>query len=470
MFNYLSIINIKDCMFLDIMKKGELITLNEIKETMDKKKIFWGFIGIVLLIGLAICFAIALMNHKADSSSSNKTSNSSNSTSSSKTTTVSSNTITSGGTYKITGENTCIVINTDDDVELDLEGATITCDNGPAINIEAGDVNIVLNGDNTITSNTIEDLDGAIYAKDDLTISGLGSIKITSNYDGIVSKDALVINGGSYTIKASDDGIRGKDSVSITDGTFNITAGGDGIKATNDEETDKGYINITGGTFNINSVNDGMQAVTNLYIKDGNFTIKTTGNTSNDSAKGLKADTLITIDGGSFDINTTDDGIHSNGNIVITDGDYTINSKDDAIHADGMLEINDGTFNIIAAEGMEATYVKINDGDINISASDDGINAGRKSNAYAVKIEINGGNITVKMGQGDTDGIDSNGDIIINGGTINVTGQSTFDYDGTGTINGGTVICNGQEVTTLPNQMMGGGQGGQGGNMMPGRR
>ena len=66
------------------------------------------------------------------------------------------------------------------------------------------------------------------------------------------------------------------------------------------------------------------------------------------------------------------------------------------------------------------------------------------------------------MGSGDTDGVDSNGNIVINGGTINVTGQSAFDYDGTGTINGGTVICNGEKVTTLPNQFMGGGM--QGGN------
>lgn len=72
------------------------------------------------------------------------------------------------------------------------------------------------------------------------------------------------------------------------------------------------------------------------------------------------------------------------------------------------------------------------------------------------------------MGQGDTDGVDANGDIIINGGTISVTGQSTFDYDGTGTINGGTVICNGQKVTTLPNQMMGGGM--NGGGMFPGNK
>ena len=44
-----------------------------------------------------------------------------------------------------------------------------------------------------------------------------------------------------------------------------------------------------------------------------------------------------------------------------------------------------------------------------------------------------------------------------------MTGNSTFDFDGEGTINGGTVIVNGEEVTTLPNQMM----GGHGGMMEP---
>ena len=71
------------------------------------------------------------------------------------------------------------------------------------------------------------------------------------------------------------------------------------------------------------------------------------------------------------------------------------------------------------------------------------------------------------MGQGDTDAIDSNGDLYINGGTINITAQSAFDYDGTGELNGGEVTVNGSKVTTLTNQMMGGGApGGQ----RPGRR
>ena len=83
-------------------------------------------------------------------------------------------------------------------------------------------------------------------------------------------------------------------------------------------------------------------------------------------------------------------------------------------------------------------------------------------------IEINGGNITVNMGQGDTDALDANGNIYINGGTINITGQSAFDYDNEGKINGGEVTVNGQKITTMTNQMMGGPGGGQMGGQMPG--
>ena len=95
--------------------------------------------------------------------------------------------------------------------------------------------------------------------------------------------------------------------------------------------------------------------------------------------------------------------------------------------------------------------------------------SGNKSNDYSVTVEINGGNITINMGQGDTDGIDSNGNIYINGGTINITGQSPFDYDGEAKLSGGTLIVNGSETTSITNQMMGGG-GMMGGNPRGGRR
>ena len=73
--------------------------------------------------------------------------------------------------------------------------------------------------------------------------------------------------------------------------------------------------------------------------------------------------------------------------------------------------------------------------------------------------------MNVTVGQGDTDAIDSNGSIYVNGGTINVTAQmSSFDCDGQTEFNGGTIIINGQEVSEIPQSMMGGGmRGGMGG-------
>ena len=78
-------------------------------------------------------------------------------------------------------------------------------------------------------------------------------------------------------------------------------------------------------------------------------------------------------------------------------------------------------------------------------------------------MEINGGSISIAMGPGDTDGIDSNGSLIITGGSIDITGSSSFDCDGQVSFTGGTVIVNGQQVDTIPSQMMGGmGRGGRG--------
>ena len=388
---------------------------------MEKKRILYGVCAVSVIIGLTICFVIAY-NITKKSEGETTTSNTSTSTTSKldsiKTTneteeeTSKSETeveeqvstesvaltdsktvnITSGGTYDLSGSYESVTINTDDEkVTLNLTNVEITNSNGPAINIvESDKVTIVLSGTNKITSTTTEDLDGAIYSKADLTLAGTGSLEVKSNYDGIVSKDDLVIENGVYDINSDDDGIRGKDCVEITTGEFTINAGGDGIKSSNEEDTTRGYVTIKGGTFNITAKSDGIQAITKL-----------------------------TIDGGTFDIT--------------------------------------------ASEGLEATYVVINDGTINISASDDGINASKKSTISTPTVEINGGNITIKMGQGDTDGIDSNGNIYINGGTIDITGNSPFDYDGTAQKNGGTIIVNGTQTDTITNQMMGGGMGGPGG-------
>ena len=178
------------------------------------------------------------------------------------------------------------------------------------------------------------------------------------------------------------------------------------------------------------------------------------------SYKGIKANGNIVILGGTINIDSADDGIHTNADCNISAGNITVKSGDDAIHADGLLQIDGGNIDLDAHEGLEATYVKINNGTTNINATDDGINSGNKSNAYTTTIEINGGNLTIVMGQGDTDAIDSNGNLYINGGTINITGQNAFDYDGEAKYTGGDMTVNGTKTTTLTNQF-GGQMGGQ---------
>ena len=256
-----------------------------------------------------------------------------------------------------------------------------------------------------------------------LSVKGIFTADGSTKTDGVIfSRSDLVLNGNaSLTITSTDNGVVCKDDLKITGGTYSIKASSKAIEA-NDS------IRIAGGTLNLIAGTDGLHAENN-----------------EDSSLGY---------------------IYINGGIL------TVQAGDDGIHANSVVQIDDGTLSITAAEGIEGTYIQINGGTINIQASDDGINAAQKSQSYYATIIINGGDITVVMGAGDTDGIDSNGNIVINGGTIRVTGNSTFDYDGSAQYNGGVIIANGQQISSIPNQMMGGGNrgGGMGGNMDGGSR
>ncbi len=253
-----------------------------------------------------------------------------------------------------------------------------------------------------------------------VTASGDSSLSVTGEFEAvddmnvdavIYSKSDLVLNGtGTLSIDSTANGVTSKDDMKMTGGTYNVTTTLDSFEA-NDS------ICIAGGEFNITSGKD------------------------------------------AFNCENSDD--NTLGNIYIADGTFNISATSDGIQGTTVVQIDGGTFDITSAEGIEGTYVQINGGTINITASDDGINATSKSTAYSVVAEFNGGDITIVMGQGDTDGVDSNGSIYVNGGTINITAQmSSFDYDNEAQLNGGTVIINGEQVTDIPQSMMGGGMGG----------
>ncbi len=200
----------------------------------------------------------------------------------------------------------------------------------------------------------------------------------------------------------------------------------------------------------------------NALTVSGTFTEDTENDVKTDAVIFAKSD--LTLNGtGTLTISSTDNGITSKDELTVTGSTYNITASGKGLESNDSTAICDGTFTIDAKEGMESTYVRIDGGTFEISASDDGINAAANSDKNNVQVEINGGTLSIKMGAGDTDGIDSNGDLTINGGNISIECNSPFDYDGTGALNGGTVAVNGEEVTELTNQFGGGmGKGGMG--------
>lgn len=404
-----------------------------------------------------------------------------------------------------------IVVDADNaKVQIVFDNVDITCASSAAVYVKSAEkvfVTLAEGAQNTLRNTdeyvAIDDnnIDAVIFAKSDLTLNGTGSLTIVSaEGHGIVSKDDLKITGGTYDIIVAGHALSGKDSVRIADGTFILTAEKDGIHAENADDEEKGYIYIADGDFAITSDGDGMDASNIVQIEDGTFDITAGGGAANSlkthesdmpgggmsqnierpdgesmpqmgekpdeesmsqmgekpdgenmpqdtttdesgtSTKGIKAGGGMYLNGGTYQIDSADDSIHSNANITIADGTYTLATGDDGVHADDALTVNGGTITVTESyEGLEGLTVTINDGTIDITARDDGINTAGE------KMELNGGYIHILAGG---DGVDSNGDLTINGGEIYIdgpsdNGNSAIDYGDRSSayVNGGTLVA-----------------------------
>lgn len=301
------------------------------------------------------------------------------------------------GVYVLSGEveNVTVMVDAAEDakVQIVLDGVSITNEDSPAIYVKAADKVFITTTDGKnhmeVSGSYVADgdtnLDAVIFSKADMTLNGTGTLEIISSEgNGISSKDDLKITGGVYIIHSSADAIEANDAILINDGTITIDSDKDALHSENDEDATLGNIYIEGGTINISAVDDA-----------------------------IRGNNRVQIDGGTINIKTSE-------------------------------------------EGIEANYIKINEGQITLYAKNDGINASQKVNSD-VAIEVYGGTIDVSMGSGDTDAFDSNGDIYINGGTINVEASSAFDADGTAQLNGGDVTVNGEKITQITESRGGGG-------------
>lgn len=405
----------------------------------------------------------------------------------------------------IDNNNIDAVIFSKDDLALNGSGTlTINSENGHGI-VSKDDLKIT-GGTYNITAAS-----HALSGKDSVRIAA-GTFNLVSGKDGIHSENAddsskgyVYIAGGEFTVDSTGDGIDASNIVQIDDGTFDITAGGGVENSTKTHED-----NMMGGpgggkgpqmgeapsgevpdgnapsekpsgeapqgdpgnnsSENSGSDNSSSDRETPPEKPDSNTnqaagTEQSESDTSDSdsaSTKGIKADGRLYINGGTFTINSADDSVHSNSAVTINDGTYTLTTGDDGVHSGEAVEINGGTITISESyEGLEGLTVTINDGDIDITSSEDGINAaggneemgfGRMGNdstentsADEMWMEINGGYIHVLAGG---DGIDSNGDITVNGGEVYIdgpsdSGNSAIDYGDRSAcyINKGTVVA-----------------------------
>lgn len=422
--------------------------------------------------------------------------------------------ITAAGTYVFSGDcdNGSITVKKGvTGVTIVLNGLTLTNDDSAAITLnKTAEASLIAAAG---TTNTVADTAGsndenaAVKVKSGaaLAIGGTGTLTVDGNAkNGIKGAADAVITVAEVklNINAADDGLSCDDELNITGGTLSITAGGDAVKASpdtgdteNPDTTSLGNVTISGGTLTLNAAADGIQADGDLTISGGTFHVKTNGGhttaLTDDSAscKGFKAGGALTVAGGTVNVDSADDALHANTDVTISGGTLTLATGDDGVHADNDLVIgargasstSTPRINITASyEGLEGTTVTVYSGDIDVAASDDGVNAasstlGEHSDKYAISIA--GGDLYIDAG---SDGLDSNNDINITGGKVEVYGadammDAAIDYDGTFTLSGGTLFGAGMEPsagtqayiavgeTSPSGGGMGGGPNGQGG-------
>ena len=270
-----------------------------------------------------------------------------------------------------------------------------------------------------------------------INISGTGDDGIQCDLDGETSTGMTVdhenedsgnfyVSGGSITINSNAIAAKGikcqGDAYISGNAVINVTTSGKGEWDTTDQETNAAC---------------GLSADGDINISGGTLTLKATGS----GGKGMKCDNVLNISGGDITVSTSGGLYYNNGNGT-ENTNYTANTdwvdnkyysaakgikagyKDesgDNTICYGGINISGGTIYVTTtgrnAEGIESkNYLNVTGGETTIDAYDDGINA-------AQDLYISDGYLYSRAS--NNDGIDANGNVVIDGGLIYAIGAQS---------------------------------------------
>ena len=389
--------------------------------------------------------------------------------------------IKAAGTYVLSGEgNMQIVVDAaeEEQVQLVLNGVTLCNDATAPMNIISGDCVMLTLAEGT--ENQVQDqraayvedeteaaaksedelIEGAIYSEVDLVINGSGKLTVEAGFDDAIrTKDDLKLISGSYHVTSQDDAFVGKDSISICGGNYVVDALGAAFKSNKEDDLEKGFVVVDGGTFDLTAVEgDGFHGEFVLVINAGDILIR-------EAEEGLEAMNII-INGGNIELTATDDGVNISEAENYTDTfgvewAEEIAAQSQVAKADGaeIPEMPESAEPPEMPEGMEmpegAEPPEMPEGMEMPEGTEppempEGMEMPEMAQDTAVDhipgaLIINGGTLKVTA---SGDGLDSNGDILITGGTTIVCGPTSadngsLDYADTFNMTGGTLVVSG---------------------------
>ncbi len=421
-------------------------------------------------------------------------------------------TITDAGTYLVTGSNANakILVNSEGDVQLILDGVSLTNASDAPLEVKAASsftLHVASKTKNYLSDGVSSSGDGALVCnkKVALNIEGSGYLYLTSNksLDGkvgaaIKSPKGATISDAHIIASATGHALQVKGGATIEGAKLYLDAGKDGIHA------EEGEVAIKDSVIDASTYGDGIDStlavtldnVTSHLVSIGKYVLydasaDTDGTLYEDSryilqngeykkidsdsmdrystryyleqkCKGVKSENAVTFKGGDHYIVTADDCIASDIEISILSGDYSLYTNDQGLNSDQTLTIGEKDSNdsldiriYHCYEGIQGGIIDFYSGYTYIYAEDDGINATSDTLTSGITMNFHDGATVYANAEGD--GVDSNGNITMDGGNLIVAGPSnggngSLDFDGTFTFTGGNLLAVGSNsMTQVPN-------------------